>query len=382
MQTSSAIRPGLGADTSPEVQARSAHARSAPAGAFSQLVESARGQQVDPSLRITARRGDTLSGLVQTAMARLGVAVDERQAFVLANDIAVKNRINDPDLIHPGQTIDFSSLRTQLSVPQGRAPSQGVQRDLSPLPVHRSSFTGTGVPGAPGGPNASAAHFLANRLAPSSQVAGTYPVLERTLQRAVDKGFIPAAERPLVQARILELSRTYSFSPDDFARITLMESDGMNPRASNGNCHGIIQFCEGTNRGAASVDLAGRAQSILGMSVLKQLDLVAKYFEDTGLRHNAARNSLDDLYLTVLTPAARRERNRHDPLNVAGPQAAHLHVNGDQSGPITRTSLVQGLLRNAVERLTGYLGEQRASSPQRQQLAAQGGHELPPRLTP
>ena len=52
--------------------------------------------------------------------------------------------------------------------------------------------------------------------------------------------------------KIIQLSQEHRFAPDDFARLTLMESDGMNPKASNNRCHGIIQFCDGPDRGAAS----------------------------------------------------------------------------------------------------------------------------------
>ena len=41
-----------------------------------------------------------------------------------------------------------------------------------------------------------------------------------------------------------------------FARLSLMESDGLNPKATNERCHGIIQFCDGPARGAATVGFA------------------------------------------------------------------------------------------------------------------------------
>jgi len=62
-------------------------------------------------------------------------------------------------------------------------------------------------------------------------------------------------------------------------------------------------------------------------------------------------SGLDDLYLTVLTPAARQETRPNVSLNIAGTQAPHLYVNKDQRSVITRTSLLQGLHQNANERL-------------------------------
>ena len=81
-------------------------------------------------------------------------------------------------------------------------------------------------------------------------------------------------EQQAVHDKILQLASRHGFTPDDFARTTLMESDGMNPKASNGSCHGIIQFCAGGNRGAASAGYGQNPKEILNLSVLDQLDLV------------------------------------------------------------------------------------------------------------
>lgn len=177
------------------------------------------------------------------------------------------------------------------------------------------------------------------------------PVLELTLDRAVAKGYLPAAERDAVRDRIERMAEDYGFAPDDFAMVALIESDGLNPRASNGNCHGIIQFCDGAGRGAASVGMAEQPRAILSMSVLEQLDLVDRYFKDTGL-DRLGRPELVDLYLTVLTPAARAERDPFKPLNIAGTQARVLYEGGDRSAGITRRSVEQGLKAHA-ERLLG-----------------------------
>jgi hypothetical protein len=176
------------------------------------------------------------------------------------------------------------------------------------------------------------------------------PVLDKTLARAVTKGYMQAEDQRAVRDKILQLATTHGFAPDDFARTTLMESDGMNPRASNGSCHGIIQFCSGGNRGAASAGYADNPKEILSLSVMDQLDLVDKYFTDTKLK-DFGPASLDNLYLTVLTPNARHEPRANVPLNIVGRQAAALYEGRDQSGVITRNSLIAGLKQNARERL-------------------------------
>lgn len=335
---------------------------------FGMVLAQARSGRDVSDARIIVRQGDTLTRILQGFMARRGTPVDDRQALQLSRQVAAANAIANPNMIYSGQVLDLSSVAsaTQYSsaAPAERPEEQAARMEK---PVAEKTWAQPQT----------ASSQLAYRTATQRPAAN--PVLERTLQRAVDKGYIPPSERAAVSQRVMDLARTYNFAPDDFARITLMESDGMNPRATNGNCHGIIQFCEGANRGAASVDMAGRARSIQNMSVLKQLDLVEKYLQDTGLKPNGPRATLDDLYLTVLTPAARAERAQNGALNVAGPQAAVLHVQGDRANPITRNSLTQGLLRNALERLSGYMTAPQTATANgaRQRIAVAGGESLP-----
>ncbi|MFM7800937.1 MAG: LysM peptidoglycan-binding domain-containing protein [Limnohabitans sp.] len=272
---------------------------------------------------VAVKEGDTLTGIVIKHMQAVGKPVSHQEAARLAQDIARHNGLANPDRIFPGQRLNL----TALSSP--------------PVPPGQTSLTAQTVPH----PNA----LSVLRQTPT-HFNQHHPVLQKTLDRAVAKGFIPTEDRQKVFDKILTMSRTYQFAPDDFARLTLMESDGMNPKATNNRCHGIIQFCDGPDRGAASAGFGSNPRAILGHSVLEQLDMVSKYFDETGLR-NSGPTSLDDLYLTVLTPAARREKVPDASLNIAGTQAQHLYVNRDKSAPITRNSIMQGLYQNAMERL-------------------------------
>jgi hypothetical protein len=280
---------------------------------------------------VAVQEGDTLSGIIKREMQAAGRPVSQNDATRLAQDVARANGISNPDRIFPGQRLNLSALSANGSTP---APS------ANPAPAQTALSLNTAAhPKAVSILRQSAANASANNA-----------VLQKTLDRAVAKGFIPAEERQQVYDKILTMSRTYQFAPDDFARLTLMESDGMNPKATNNRCHGIIQFCDGPDRGAASAGFGSNPKAILGHSVLEQLDMVSKYFDETGLR-NGGPTSLDDLYLTVLTPSARREKAPDANLNIAGSQAPHLYVNRDKSAPITRNSIMQGLYQNALERL-------------------------------
>jgi hypothetical protein len=292
---------------------------------------------------VAVQEGDTLSSIVKDHLAELGRPISNSEALRLSQDVARLNGISNPDRIYPGQRLNLSVL-TQA---QQAAPNLSTQQALQSKQLQAS----TNFPVLP----------------------GQNPVLQKTLDRAVEKGFIPAHEQQQVYQKILGMARHYQFAPDDFARLTLMESDGMNPKATNNRCHGIIQFCDGPDRGAATAGFASNPKAILGHSVLQQLTMVEKYFDENGLKSMGPTN-LDDLYLTVLTPAARREKAPNADLNIAGTQAKKLYVNRDPSTFITRNSIVQGLHQHANERLGLY----EAAKAQAQKLAQSLNLNSPP----
>jgi GNAT superfamily N-acetyltransferase len=305
--------------------------RPAPAG-FAHAVQSA--MAAATGNEVAVRPGENLTRLVHAQAARQGVTLTDGQAHRWAQQVAQFNRLPDADRIYPGQRISLQPLAQHLAGqgPGATAPTARADVATEPTPA-RPAETQLAV------------HALASRRG-----IGPHPVLERVLQRAVDKGYVPAADTAAVRQKIVQLAQRHGFTPDDFARVTLMESDGLNPRASNGSCHGIIQFCDGPNRGAASVGHAEAPERIRALSALQQLDLVDAYLSDVG---NAGKTplSLDDLYLSILTPAARAEPRRHAALPIAAPQAAALHVGQDTSRPITRQSLVLGLYQHAQRAL-------------------------------
>ncbi len=313
----------------------------------------------------TIAQGETLIGVVRNQAQALGIKLNANQEMRMAQQLASSNGIGNADRVFPGQSIRLASVQTELQslqtpvspvhslawVPPAATPtSASVATAAMVYDVRSPKFT----PLTP----ALAATMAAATSPPSAAVstpmsgaaAGAHPVLQQTLDRAVAKGFIPPAEKTAVYDKILQMADNHGFAPDDFARMTLMESDGMNPRASNQRCHGIIQFCDGPSRGAASAGYAANPRAILDLSVHKQLSLVDKYFDDVGLKSQGPAG-LEDLYLSVLNPASRATAHSNVPLNIQGQQARALHVGSDTNAPITRQSIRQGLLSNAAARL-------------------------------
>lgn len=311
--------------------------------AFEQVLQQA-SQPTSPANEVVVEQGDTLVGLVRQWHRERGADVTDAQAYRQALQVARAQGIDNPNLIVPGQRVRLEGLVIHET-------ATVAQRPVAPAVPH-------------------AAALLQQRIQPALQ--GRHAVLDRTLERAQAKGYIPAQEVPAVRQRVLQMAQTFGFQPDDFARVAMMESDGFNPEANNGRCFGVIQFCSGRGQGADSVGMAEQPKDILRMSVLQQLDLVETYFKDTGLDRMGPRVGLADLYLTVLTPAAREERGLHTPLNIAGEQANMLYVGGRRGNAITRSSILQGLhaLTNQRLGLEAPMAQRQLSPAQRQQFAA------------
>lgn len=303
---------------------------------FQQVLQQAAASAAVAANDVVVQPGDTLVGLIRQWHRAHGADVSDAQAFRQALQVARAQGISNPDLIVPGQRIRLDGLTPG---PRAAAP-----------PV--------------------AATVLQQRLPPTTR--GSHAVLDQTLARAESKGYIPSHEVAAVRQRVLQMAQSFGFRPDDFARVAMMESDGFNPEANNGRCFGVIQFCSGRGQGADSVGMVDRPRDILRMSVLEQLDLVETYFKDTGLDRMGPRVGLVDLYLTVLTPAAREVRGLNTPLNIAGEQANMLYVGGRRGNAMTRNSIMQGLhtLTNQRLGLVDPMAQRQLSPAQRQQFAA------------
>lgn len=307
---------------------------------FASLLEQAKAVET-PATRVT-KSGDTLIGIVREEAKSRGMTLKGPQEYRLAMSLAAQNGIANPNQINTGMTLQMGKLSAMLDDPAN------LNMALAQSAPNKINATANSMPAAQALANkeVSAQRAPTNRTPAVSQ----HPVLAQTLDRAVARGFIPGNEKQDVFNKILQVANKHKFAPDDFARLTLMESDGMNPQATNQRCHGIIQFCDGPARGAAGVGFGDKPKAILGLSVYQQLHLVDTYFEKVGLPKSGSV-PLDELYLAVLQPAARNETRLEAPLGIPGKQALKLYEGNDAQAPITRNSLIQGLMQNAVDRL-------------------------------
>ncbi len=352
------------------------------------------GSPAPESSFVTIKRGDTLVGIAARTLAQTGGDTRRAAAVQAALTLARDNGIANPNLIMPGQTISTASIMAARSA--GLQAAAQARQDLWARPVADTpvseplvasavdSDPASGTPAAPDesavkrGPDGSTratgrtqtpdrsrpaapgaampARVGASATTPTRSAGAArpaHPILERTLERAVKLGYVKPAEKDAVRSKVLQLASQYQFNPDHLAMVTLMESDGMNPRATNGRCHGLIQFCDGPNRGAAAVGYGNDAQGITQLSALQQLDLVGRYFSQLNQQQGPGARpvSLDQLYLSILYPAARNEPDADVPLGIPGRQALTLYADGDPANSITRRSLLNGLVEHARAKL-------------------------------
>ena len=300
-------------------------------------------QPATPSVR-SIKPGDTLTGIVREQAQISGVKLTPSEEFRWTQALANDNGIQNANAIFPGQKIQLQNMLSQWQA--GQTQPQGMAQNASNASNTTAAKTNEAIPTIV----VTAARPTNSLHKPNYINAVAHPVLSKTLDRAVARGFIPKVEQQDVYNKVLQVANKHKFSPDDFARLTLMESDGMNPQATNTRCHGIIQFCDGPARGAAEVGFGNSPKSILGLSVYQQLHLVDTYFDRVGLKKEGSV-PLDELYLAVLQPAARSEKRPEEPLGIPGKQAKYLYEGRDPQAPMTRVSITQGLLQNAADRL-------------------------------
>ena len=302
-------------------------------------------EQVQPANVKVIQSGDTLTGIVKEQAQRQGVKLSPSEEYRWAQTLAADSGIQNPNAIFPGQKIQLQNMLNQWQ--SGQTQTQNQASNLS-----KPAIQGNPAKGSDKLETVTITAGRTTQTFPKGNYinAVAHPVLSQTLDRAVTRGFIPKVEKQDVYNKVLQVANKHKFSPDDFARLTLMESDGMNPQATNARCHGIIQFCDGPARGAAEVGFGQSPKSILGLSVYQQLHLVDTYFDKVGLKKEGAV-PLDELYLAVLQPAARGEKRPEEPLGIPGKQAKYLYEGRDPQSPMTRTSITQGQMQNAADRL-------------------------------
>jgi hypothetical protein len=298
-------------------------------------------EQVQPANVKVIQAGDTLTSIVKEQALLQGVKLSASEEFRWAQNLAADSGIQNPNAIFPGQKIQLQNMLNQWQAGQTQPQNLAQTSPKGSPAITQDKIETVTVTASRSVPALPKGNYI-NAVA--------HPVLSQTLDRAVSRGFIPKVEKQDVYNKVLQVANKHNFSPDDFARLTLMESDGMNPQATNTRCHGIIQFCDGPARGAAEVGFGQSPKSILGLSVYQQLHLVDTYFDKVGLKKEGAV-PLDELYLAVLQPAARGEKRPEEPLGIPGKQAKYLYEGRDPQGPMTRTSITQGLMQNAADRL-------------------------------
>ena len=154
---------------------------------------------------VVVQSGDTLVGLVRAHHRQQGIPLTESQAYRMALRVAERNQISNPDQISPGQKVDFSDLQlpaldrnmaSQAANPAVSARWSAAQVINERISERLQTQNTSGVSSAPG------------------SAAAPYEVLDKTLQRAVEKGFVSPEQAPAAKDRILGLATKFGFDID------------------------------------------------------------------------------------------------------------------------------------------------------------------------
>ena len=109
--------------------------------AFKEVLEARVVPKVAPKT-YAVRQGDTLTQIVRDALRRQGKTFTNSELYAEVRAVAAQNRMPNPDLIHPGQQLDLSSLMPEVKTlpvvavaspkvtPVVTPPSPPVQEDL------------------------------------------------------------------------------------------------------------------------------------------------------------------------------------------------------------------------------------------------------------
>lgn len=177
-------------------------------------------------------------------------------------------------------------------------------------------------------------------------------IFNKAIDRAIQKGWMPATDREAVISRSTQMAAKYQFPLDNFAILVNYEAMGFNPSCTNtSGCSGIIQFCADKG-GQKTVNKKVYAiNTIKNMTLLQQLEVVDGYFEDIKSEdRQGAMKDVVHLYFYVLYPYIAKNYEKfgenenfyNDPkVKGLGRQAPSLY---NPDGSMTKTSVRKALL--------------------------------------
>lgn len=149
---------------------------------------------------------------------------------------------------------------------------------------------------------------------------------------------IETSKRAAFQAKIMDCSAFLRISPEWLITIIHLES-AFNPRAQNGSCVGLLQFCTATQQ-----ELGVTRSQIISMDIIAQMDLVQKYFKSR-INQFGQPKTFVDMYLMVLYPNAANKYEFTEPLPFSEAAKQNNSTFIDENGNITKQSIFNIFLK-------------------------------------
>jgi hypothetical protein len=156
--------------------------------------------QLDPKFIHKVMSGETLTHIALNSMKRAGLKIDSKEIMQTAYKIAKFNSIKNPNLIIPGQKIDLSIIKSKTQV-FAKVNSPSVASNKSASEKNLKSISGSALD----------ENVQNNRITKSKTIESVLknisainaenesnknhnPVLNKTLNRAIDLGYISNTE--------------------------------------------------------------------------------------------------------------------------------------------------------------------------------------------
>ncbi|MFY8080022.1 MAG: LysM peptidoglycan-binding domain-containing protein, partial [Limnohabitans sp.] len=165
---------------------------------FSKALEQA--QQPATSGVRSIKPGDTLTSIVREQAQINGVKLTPSEEFRWTQALAADSGIQNANAIFPGQKIQMQNMLNQWQAgknqPQGFAQNPSIAKNTSAVKTNESIPTIV----------VTAARPTTSLQKPNYINAVAHPVLSKTLDRAVARGFIPKVEQQDVYNKVLQVA--------------------------------------------------------------------------------------------------------------------------------------------------------------------------------
>ena len=159
-------------------------------------------EQVQPAHVKVIQAGDTLTSIVKEQALLQGVKLTPSEEFRWAQNLATDSGIQNPNAIFPGQKIQLQNMLSQWQTGQTQPQNLAQTSPKGTPAIAQNKIETVTVTASRSVPTLPKGNYI-NAVA--------HPVLSQTLDRAVNRGFIPNVEKQDVYNKVLQVDNKHNF---------------------------------------------------------------------------------------------------------------------------------------------------------------------------